>query len=145
MPYISIWGILFYLLGAALLLRRPSWDPWARGFPLLCFIGIGWILLNLGVDAYWDYRFDTALSQPDSTDEEMIAATADGAQRAFALLFGWAGAAALAGGVEAVWQATQRLLLRRRPPRDWATLVGKIFRCRKEERSFFCYEIAISY
>ena len=126
MPYVSVWGALFWVLGLSLLLRRPGWSARKRGLPLVGFIGIGWVLLNLGVHAYWGYRVDTAFATPGVTDEELRTATADGANLVFTLLFGWAAAAAFAGIIEAIWQGGCRWLLRLPPPRDGATLFGRL-------------------
>ncbi len=125
-PYVSVWGMFFYLFGLALLLRRPGWSARKRGLPLVGFIGIGWVLLNLGAFAYWDHMADTAFSTPGVTEEELRAATADGANLTFTLLLGWAAAAAFAGVMEAIWQGGCRWLWRRAPPRDGATLFGRL-------------------
>lgn len=64
-------------------LRSPGW--------MLCRIVIativGWVLLNLAADRYWDWRIETL--RPDATEEQMRDATADGANRVFTLILGW--------------------------------------------------------
>lgn len=65
---------------------RPSWINHLRG-PLAVLLL--WLAYNLYVTLYWDLRSAELIATPNPTEAELASATADGANRVFALIFAW--------------------------------------------------------
>lgn len=85
-----VWGnawLMLFLFGVPIIVWAglTRWDLFTLRVAML--VPVGWFMLYQGTTTYWDMRIDAALAGGD--EQEMINATADGANKIFVYVLGW--------------------------------------------------------